>query len=269
MTEVPEKRDDSEDTAKQWDWKDSLPLLATVLTVFFISMRLLSISKYNAETANGILQASGTATIIVATLIPVAGLVAGLSIMLLATALAGRRPKGPVRQFAVILIVFLAAASIFISPILVMAYDGIFFVFLIPFFRLRRHSRQNNDGRVSLGPFMLGRVGTYFLIVTVIGMVVTLAVNSTPWVPAEAIVTTTDTHPLIGYVVGETDTDVTILMSSTDLIVHLSPPEISSRTVCRISKGSIAWFLETIPTLVSTGNSTYPICSDIAHQHSG
>jgi hypothetical protein len=47
-----------------WNWKEHAPLLISAFSVAFIAIRLVSISNGETETAYGILQASGTATVV-------------------------------------------------------------------------------------------------------------------------------------------------------------------------------------------------------------
>src|SRR5215813_4737169 len=67
-SEMPE-----EPVKSSWNWQEHIPLAVTALSVLFIGIRLLSISHGDFETADGILQASGTATIVIGALVPTIG----------------------------------------------------------------------------------------------------------------------------------------------------------------------------------------------------
>ena len=60
---------------KSWQdrLKEYLPLLAATTLTVYISIRLLVVAQFDSETAYGILQATGTASVVVGTLIPAVG----------------------------------------------------------------------------------------------------------------------------------------------------------------------------------------------------
>jgi hypothetical protein len=57
------------------DWKEHLGLLLGAISTVFIAIRILSLAHFNPETAYGILQAGGTAAVIVGALLPSVGII--------------------------------------------------------------------------------------------------------------------------------------------------------------------------------------------------
>ena len=105
VVEVSENPDEPDEPklsrAIVWEWKEHIPLLIGCLSLLFVGARLFSISGGDLETADAILQASGTATIIIGAFMPLIGpifLVVGvaLSIVLISgSSLVDFRPKRP------------------------------------------------------------------------------------------------------------------------------------------------------------------------------
>jgi len=238
-----------------WSWKEHLPLLATVFSVIFIGIRLLSISNQNFETAEGILQSSGTATVIIGALVPQTGIftfVLGMGIGGLL--ISGRIDKSS-KQFATVLTILLIAASAIIAPIgTFVAFSGL--VLLLPIWprRFRRWIKPDSTSRMQ-------RLYIYSMVGWVMLIIVYVAANPVPWIPAEIIVPSKAT-PFTGYVLSQSDTDVAILTYKNRQIVHMAPRDIVSQTVCRQPGVSFRDSSgETLPMLIYGQNkSNYPAC---------
>jgi hypothetical protein len=266
MTENPDDENRNSEKSStprtQWAWKDNIPLLVTAFSLLFIAIRLISISQYNFVTAYGILQASGTATVVVGTLIPAMVLIPTLALVLCGYLLLSGRVKKGSRQPVVIFLIFSTILALVVSPVLLLISAAVLLLADASYGRLPGARRRTGDKRTN------NILSLYSL--TGLAIILLLSLTLTPriWLPPEVIFTT-NSRPLVGYVVGETDTDVTVLTSNTDLIVHISPTKVISRTVCNLSRTASfsEWAFENLPTLIGAqGQSNYPVCSDIARQ---
>lgn len=248
-----------------WNWKEHIPLLITGISILFISIRLLSVANYDFETADGILQSSGTASVVIGALIPTIGYItlpAALSLGAMLTI--GEIDKSS-RPFAWVLAAFLFVASVFVAPASAFAitvFWGLLLLIVVLVARRQSRSQEKNPRtRLSSRKSRTRKLPIYTIAAWTIFIVINTAVNSVPWLPAEVIVSGR-MRPFTGFVLGETVSDVTILTSQTRQIVHVAPSAIISRTVCRqrgVAYGG--FFVETIPTLIGgPDNSGYPTC---------
>jgi hypothetical protein len=254
-------------TAKgSWNWQEHLPLLVAFLSILFISLRLLSVSNQNIETAEGILQASGTATVVIGALIPAMGLVTLALTAVAVNLLVFGAIDDSLRPLAVALAGIFLLASFFTTPI--------FFLFMLALgvaVNLKlRSSMPSHPKRSKFEMWLRSRVNpdnvkerwsVYYLMGAIVLLFVFLATSSTPWLPAETI-TFSNKHQLTGYVLGETTNDLAVLTYRTRRIVDITPNSIISRAICSES-GAIynGFFYETLPTLIAQHNtSNYPAC---------
>jgi hypothetical protein len=255
------------ETKDSWNWGEHIALLITGFSALVVGVRILSVAGQNYENAYGILQANGTATVIASTLIPAIGFTA-LPLAILIGAMLGRGQLiGSSRPFTVALVVFLALVSIVTTPILFYFSVIAWAIVVLPASKLASKFTKSKSGKIgeattwsrnklrspdfALSLLAAGGVLLFFVFVS----------NDIPWVPAEKIALT-NTRPFTGYVFGETDTDVTILSADTHQIIHISPGQITSRSVCQPSGviyGGI--ILETLSELIGGhNNSNYPAC---------
>jgi hypothetical protein len=65
-----------------------------------------------------------------------------------------------------------------------------------------------------------------------IGSFIIIITNSVPWVPSE-IITTTAKPPFTGFVLNESDSDITILTLNKRQVIHISSAKVVGQTVCR------------------------------------
>ncbi len=238
-----------------------------------IGIRVLSISNYSFETADGILQAGGTATVALGAFIPVIGFIvfsaAAWGSNLLTYGYVAKRS----RPFVVIILARLWRASVFVTPAIVFAIALLFPIsaFAMGFgtyFYLKR-SRREGETASKLIAWLTSRerqkkLGMYYIAGYVMFLLITTANNSVPWLPAEKILIY-NTQPFAGYIIGETDTDVTILTSSTRQIVHVAPDTLVSRTVCEVPGVDYSGlYVDTLPMLIGVQrDSHYPMCPTI------
>lgn len=243
-----------------WNWKDYIPALLAFSSALFIILRLLSISGLSFTTTEGIVQASGTATVIIGALIPaVATFIIPLSLILCAMLAMGRIEKSS-RMLVVAFTVFLIFAAIKVSPVI----SDIFVLACAPAVILDMKAPATLDSLVF--PRWIRKKGgrgfsAYYVAGLTVLLLFTITSNSDPWYPPE-IIKCAHAYSYNGYVVGETGSDVTILTYRTRQIVHIASSSIISRTVCRESGTPVnGIFADTLAMLI-TGSKLpyYPEC---------
>ena len=258
-------------TVRVWDWKDHIPVLIAGFSVLFIGLRLYSISGGDFETADAIMQASGTATIVIGAIMPIIGFIAFASGVFVLSLFLNRSVELSPRQPAILAALFLLAVGVLTVPFL-FVYDAIAIVAVIFVLwnlttwvvgYLTRHQRFPGSRRIlKLRKYLTGRsyMVVCFYILT-IGSFLIVVTNNVPWVPAE-IITSTARPQFTGFVLNESDVDMTILTLNRRQIVHIPPSKVLGQTVCR-EKG-VAYSglqVETVLTLVSQNiQQRYPPC---------
>jgi hypothetical protein len=240
-----------------WSLKEYLPLLVTSFSLLFIGLRLLSISNYNFETAYGILQASGTGTIIIGALIPAIGFIIPIIAAWLSLMLRTGGIDQPSKPLAITLLALLFTASIFVTPVYALVAVSIMILFAGLWLRprgqrLKIASRLTSDHRKKIALYALL---AYFVVIFI-----TTAITPMPWLPSEAL-DLRNTQPFTGYIVGETGTDSTVLISPSRRIIHVDSYTIISRTFCTEPEAYIrGFFVDTLPMLITRHDASYPAC---------
>ena len=76
-----DSRDLADVEARNWTikWDEHVPLLIGGVSTLFISIRILSMANFNPQTAYGILQAGGTAAVIIGAILSIIGTIALLA----------------------------------------------------------------------------------------------------------------------------------------------------------------------------------------------
>lgn len=249
-----------------WDWREHIPLLITGFSILFIGIRLISISHGDIETADGILQSSGTATVVIGALMPVIGFIIFTLGFWLLAALVIEDVKIAPKALVLGCGIFLVLTGLFVTPI-----SFICLTILAPIAgfasgrAVRALSERSSGGttsRKSRAHARLRSARTFYVISGYILLLLFVAaINPTPWIPAEIIASTT-MRPFTGYVISDSQTDVVILVSHDGKIVHIDPTKITSQVVCR-QQGVVygGFFLDTLPMLINaTSQAHYPAC---------
>jgi hypothetical protein len=259
--------------------KQQLPLIVGMLTTIFIALRILSAAAYNPTTAYGILQAEGTGTVIVGSLLSVIGIfpVWLFAISIFAYDGLTKKRQDSVRAYFIGTLVALFLAGIFITPILgliFMAGVGVFEVWIRG--EWRRNARKDREARGKLAEELQfehdRRVGNLVRTIrkrkssvpaTVVIFAVLLifqSVSALPWLPTEKV-DVKGTGPLVGWVLSSPGTFTSVLLT-TGQIKYLATNAITGRQIC-IDFGQ-APINTTIPEL--TTRSVYPACPFPAKQ---
>jgi hypothetical protein len=240
-----------------WSFKEYLPLLVTSFSLLFIGLRLLSISNYNFETAYGILQASGTGTVIIGALIPAIGFIIPTMAAWLSLMLSTGGIDQPSKPLAITILALLFTASVFVTPVYALVAVSIMILFaglwLLPSGQRQEIARRPPSEHRK-------KIALYTLLAYIVIIFITTAVTPIPWLPSETVVLH-NTRPFTGYIVGETGTDATVLISSSRQIIHVDSHTIISRTVCTEPEAYIrGFFFDTLPMLMTRHDASYPTC---------
>jgi hypothetical protein len=209
--------------------KDHPALAAAVLSAALIAARLLSIARFDVNTAATILQTTGTATA-----------VAGTTLTLL--------------PFALVIVTWLLAVVVLIDPTLIDLSPGwawtlfslalgatlcltatvlviatLVFVLAVAVIGrvVRRNSRTINLVE-TVGSSRLLRIQLTVLLVVA---AMTPIILQRPWLPVQTI-TMTDGKLRVGYVLGESQGALVLMSEADRSIEFLDPDDVKSRAIC-------------------------------------
>lgn len=261
-----------------WVWHEHLPLIATGASAFLIVYRLLVISNFNFETAGSILQASGTGTIIVGTLIPSMGFLMVVAWYLMVISMVRRKIDKKYVALSIGMLIIVGIAALAVSPIIFLWTIPVGILEVIIFLSIsiawtekkngiddRKESDSNGDHTEvrALARHKTTRVYEPAVInlatVMLLSAFIIAIINPNPWVPPEVIIAKGMAHPITGFVFNQSDTDITILTAKTQAIVHIPTVHLVSRTVCQPHLSEVERFLyQNIIQFLN--NLAYPNC---------
>jgi hypothetical protein len=205
--------------ARQGDWqnelKTALPVLVAIISTLFVAIRLLAVSAFDPETADGILQASGTAQVLTGTALSTAGPVA-LLVATLCYLVLTRTDVPDIKYTLRILVVCLVLFSAISTPLYLLVTLILLSVTMISGARV-------GGGRVNI---------TRFNITAALIQLVLIAAISPLWLPLERL-EIRSSKPVTAYVLSTTDQDVTILIPKPKKIRHIDTSDLVGRIPCR------------------------------------
>jgi Ca2+/Na+ antiporter len=254
--------------------KEHIPLITGSLVAIFVALRIFSAAAYNPETAYGILQASGTGTVIIGSLLSIIGILPAW-LFLACTFAYDRIPdkqKDAAQSTYAGVLVLLFLIAIFISPIaylVVMVFIGGIEIYVRS--GRKRGERMIREARARRTPEMQFEIDkrTREMVLylkrrkpglsagTVIIVVLTLwqfTVGALPWLPTEQL-NIKGGSTTVGWVLS-TDPSFTTVLSVTGQIRYITTDSILQKKIC--VEFRIAPANRTIPEL--TSNQTYPSC---------
>lgn len=261
--------------------KDNLALIATALATLFIALRIFSVAAYNPQTAYGILQAQGTGTVIIGSLLSLVGL---LPLFLTPLVLAAydtipAKMKDTYRTAYVGLLILLLLIAVFITPLLgvlviiyVLALEAYLMVSrqrgekVIQAARRQRSPEQQFEidrrtRELGLKIRKRRRGLSLGMVVTIVFTLFQATVGAVPWLPPTEL-TVKAGRPVLGWVLAESHSFTTVLRNSGQ-ISYISTGLITGKRICtflpydRLGK--------TIPEIVAP--ITYPKCSSLSPRH--
>lgn len=240
------------------EWRNHLGLLIGVAASTIICFKLLAVAGWDSTTALGILSASGTANVLIGTLLTVLPLLYGafafLAMPIIERNLKRRTPVE--RSAARLLETWPAILLMFIVPVgLLLAFIGYLVLTIvlsiIQRIRARRPATKNRKS-VAAG----GEIPSRFeaLSAGLAGLVILLFGSlSTPWVPPETVVTSSGEQT--AYVLKNEGDSTTVLLAESRALLRLEAGAVTGR-YCERSGG---WWNE--PILQLFEGDKYPICS--------
>ena len=213
---------------KTWDWKEHISLVAGAVTASIIAVRLLSISAFNPETAYGVLQSAGTASIIVGSIVSLFG---PLSLVILVTLIGWMIEKHIadtyLRGALISIIIFFGVVTFLMTPI----FFSLIYLSAIPMLWFSLHLARSSSAQRSSVPRAEWRKLIPFAYITLI--FVFFEVYSPPWLPSERL-EFKNAAPAIGYIVARSSDDLTILTDKPREIRHYDPKSLIKETVCSL-----------------------------------
>jgi hypothetical protein len=237
-----------QDQQPNWDWKSQLAVILTAFSAVFIALRLLSVSAFEIETANAILQNIGTTAVIVGTLTAVVGpLIPIVSVTIVA--LAGDQ----FRKIPVYIILAAAGvaviAVVFVSPVIFI----LFTLIALPVAIL------NLYGLIPVKPTLVRSC----IIVAVAILFIAVALGTDPWLPSEKLVFSNFPRPVVGYVLSTTDGTIAVLENKPREVKYFKAQNLISRTLCSLTRSaasSLANPLGLPNSLFGVQRANYPPC---------
>lgn len=256
--------------------KNHLPLLAGVLTTLFITLRIFSAAEYNPVTAYGILQAEGTGTVIIGSLLSIIGtLPVWLTLICVLTYDdLPEKERNSARSLYVGALALLFLIGFFITPALNLLFMALA-VSADTFLRADRlrNTRISREARVKLPPELqfevdkrtrelvqrLGkrRRGLAIAVVIIVIVLWQSTISATPWLPTERV-DIKGTTPLVGWVLSSSQPFTSVLLT-TGQIKYVATNTIVGREIC--IEFEQAALNKTIPEL--TSRPVYPDCSSL------
>jgi hypothetical protein len=245
----------------------SLGAASTVL----VALRLISVAKFNPETAYGILQASGTGNVIIGTLISLIPSIAIIVALYLISmrALSPSVRTTPEAEFTRWTLIFmLALIALLTIPLRYVIYAGpgilIFLALILAVaIRTKRSVPASETGERSapasetgetrfLQERRWGKKGTAAAIFSafLVAFIVMLGVvASPPWMPAERL-TLNNHQKIIGYVLAQTQEGLTFMQAGSMNITQYEPGVVKDQVFCSDAPARdlpIIYYIRSIP----------------------
>lgn len=200
------------------------------ISTILIALRLLSAAKANPETAYGILQASGTANVIIGTvlsLIPSIALI-GASCLVL-DRIFSKFSKSPELDQAAELGIWTSICALFLIALFTIPFRYwevpaavVVALILARIFRQRiEDARKKKTGR-HVAKAVAGLIAGLFLLGVIL---------SPPWMPAEKL-TFTNAKPVTGYVLDQSQSGLTVLAVDSRQILYYGPKDLATEAAC-------------------------------------
>jgi hypothetical protein len=208
-------------------------LIFGAASTILVALRLLSVARFNPETAYGILQASGTATVLMGTvisLIPSIAIIAALCLALrqIFKGFGEDNPApeyNPAVEFAIWASIFiLTLIALLTTPLryAIAAAPVVVFILIVWKFRKPIHARRNRTaGKVT---------ATVAALLTALLLMLGV-VLSPPWMPAERL-TFNNAQPVTGYILAQTSSGLTVMQIKSREILYYGPSALTSQSMC-------------------------------------
>ena len=214
-------------------WGEHAALLVGATTVAFAGVRLLAIARFDTATAAAILQATGTGNVIVGTLLSLLPFVVALVTVLCSVVVFVDHSWCPLPRATMQWMLYIGCAlTLFIVPLL-LATIVVALGAAMAITRWRRHGRADPDIRTLLTRSRFLRVEARVLLTFT---VLAALVVPTPWLSLEQV-TTANGSTLVGYIAGESQEELVLLLDNNRAIRLVSKSDVTARTLCRGAAG--------------------------------
>lgn len=229
--QIKSHREPDRQSAIEVAWRHNWTLLIGLFSVAFIAVRLLAAATGDPETAYAILQATGSGSVVVGSLIPAVGLlvfplaVIGFSYNLSRKAFHDRsQALLMLATFALSLVVTtLTAPAIPLVLSIGTTLASVIFTATTPFSTLRQRMHNSKD----LWPSPYALISVYAATA-----IVFTAVSSTMWLPTQNIITK-ERPGFSAYVLSQNDQNTWILTQYPTSVVQVPTKEIITMQICK------------------------------------
>jgi Putative Ig domain len=226
-----------------------------------VALRLISVAKFNPETAYAILQASGTGNVIIGTvisLIPSIAIIVALYVIS-ARVLSQSPQTDPQAELARWTLIFmLALIALLTIPFRYVIYAGpvilVFLGFIVTIVILKIRVKRKGLASGSWLKRDWGKIGTAAAIFSafLIALLVMLGVVfSPPWMPAERL-TLNNNQKIIGYVLAQDQEGLTFMQAKSRKITQYNPGVVIGQVFCSNAPARdlpIIFYIKSIPGL--------------------
>jgi hypothetical protein len=256
---------------------DHLPLFVGILTALFIASRILSIADFSPETAYAILQASGSAAVVVGAglqFLPVIPPAFGLTYLafFLNSGSDIRKLRKP---FNIFIIASIAIFSVFVTPlaVLVTALFGVLAGTLISYIfwvRLGRRSvaliddpersKQQTVRKQVEGAQSVIKIIKITTIIILAFYAAFFIFSTAPWLPAQYL--QVRGKVIVGYVLSSGPSYYTVLENNPRRVVYISLASVNKQSFCGYV---IPWDAETLPSFFFQ-QIIYPTCPSTTYE---
>jgi MFS family permease len=235
-----------------WNWEDHLPLLVGASATIFIAIRLSSVASFEPETAYEILQANGTGTVVVGSIVSLLGpaLIAITIICWQAYISTGKEHQHRQRRGRLLVALqLLVGFSLFLTPTVVFVAIPVTVALALLETRLLRRwvgkqrgkymtgsgeDRDEKARRVTKESISLTSLAKKPSVVISVLLVALYVFFSTPWFPSERISIRGAERTETGYILSATGDDITMLIhtSTGNAVRHFDPHLVIKRIPC-------------------------------------
>jgi hypothetical protein len=208
-------------------------LAVGVASTVLVALRLLSVADFNPATAYGIVQSSGTANVIIGTvisLVPSIAIIAASGLVVYLVFYPRSKPLSPAAELAVwtsmTMLVLIALLTIALRYLIAIGIWMLFILFLLKFRTpIRNALKEHGDA-----PVIRNAARGFGLIIAV--TVIFGIVLSPPWMPSEYLVFKNG-QSVTGYVLSETQTGMAVLQASPrEVLYYGDPRSLQEEYVC-------------------------------------
>jgi hypothetical protein len=232
-----------------WDWKSSLGVPLTAISALFIILRVLSISAFETQTANAILQNVGTTEVILGTITAIVGPMIPVT-MVAIVAFAGDKLLKLPRPILISVTAAALLMILFVSPVIFL----IFTLIALPITIL------NIYGFIPIKPAF---VRSTIIAVSAL-LLVAIALGTDSWLPSERLIFRGQAKPVIGYVLSTTSDSIVVLEDRPRQVEYFRLQDFESRYLCTLSASASSFLGNplTLPDMLfGARRAHYPPCS--------